>query len=145
MVFILVHSVGLYLFESKRLVLLEGLLWQGAQLTDLFHAFFFLLQQHSLSVGHLLQLLGVMVDRFVLLFFNVLPALHALLVVFYLQLSLIDEGVQICEMITRVKCLHTVNLIAHDLLNGNDLRVCSRLTLRSSQCVFDAFIDAIQL
>lgn len=80
----------LYLFECEGLVLLKGLLRQRAKLSDLLHALFFLLEQHALPVGHLLQLLGVMVDGVILLLLNVLPALHALNVVLDLSLCLVN-------------------------------------------------------
>lgn len=84
-----------YLFESEGLVLLKGLLRQRAQLSDLLHALLLLLQQHALPVGHLLQLLGVMVDGVVLLLLNVLPALHALDVILDLSFRLVNQRVQI--------------------------------------------------
>lgn len=84
-----------HLFKRERLVLLEGLLWQRAELTDLLHALLLLLQQHALPVGHLLQLFGVVVDGVVLLLLDVLPALHAFDVVFNLHLGLVDQCVQV--------------------------------------------------
>ena len=84
-----------YLFECEGLVLLKGLLRQRAELSDLFHALLFLLEQHALPVGHFLQLLGVMVDGVILLLFNVLPALHALYVVLDLCLCLVNQRIQI--------------------------------------------------
>lgn len=84
-----------HLFKRECLILLEGLLRQGAQLANLLHALLLLLQQHALPVGHLLQLLGVVVDGLVLLLLNVLPALHAFYVVLNLHFGLIDQHVQI--------------------------------------------------
>ena len=89
-------SEGEHLFECEGLVLLEGLLWQRAQLPDLLHALLLLLQQHALPVGHLLQLLGVVVDGVVLLLLDVLPAVHVLEVVLDLHLVLVHQSIQIC-------------------------------------------------
>jgi len=86
-----------YLFEREGLVLLKGLLRQRAELSDLLHALLFLLEQHALPVGHLLQLLGVVVDGVVLVLLDVLPALHALYVVLDLDLRLVDQNIQIWE------------------------------------------------
>lgn len=93
----LLRKLCLYLFECEGLVLLKGLLRQRSQFSDLLHALLFLLEQHALPVGHLLQLLGVMVDGIVLLLLNVLPALHALYVFLDLCLGLVDERIQIWE------------------------------------------------
>lgn len=84
-----------YLFQCEGLVLLKGLLREGAQLSDLLHALFLLLQQHPLSVGHLLQLLGVVVDGVVLLLLDGLPAVHAPDVLFDLPLRLVNQRVEI--------------------------------------------------
>ena len=97
-------SEGEHLFEREGLVLLEGLLGQRAQLSDLLHALFLLLQQHALPVGHLLQLLGVVVDGVVLLLLNVLPAVHVLQVVLDLHLVLVHQTVQICVGSRRGSC-----------------------------------------
>lgn len=86
-----------YLFECEGLVFLKGLLGQRAKLPDLLHALFFLLKQHALPVGHLLQLLRVVVDGVILLLLNVLPALHALYVVLDLSLCLVNQTIQIWE------------------------------------------------
>lgn len=84
-----------HLLEREGLVLLESLLRQRAQLTDLLHALLLLLEEHALPVGHLLQLLGVVVDSVVLLFLNVLPALHAPDVFLDLRLCLVHQRVQV--------------------------------------------------
>lgn len=89
--------VSVYLFECEGLVLLKGLLRQRAQLSDLLHALFLLLEQHALPVGHLLKLLGVVVDGVILLLLNVLPAFHALYVVLDLSLCLVNHRIQIWE------------------------------------------------
>lgn len=85
----------LHLFECEGLVLLKGLLRQRAELSDLLHALLFLLEQHALPVGHLLQLLGVVVDGVILLLLNVFPALHALNVVLDLSLRLVNQRIKI--------------------------------------------------
>lgn len=87
--------VCVYLFECEGLVLLKGLLRQRAELSDLLHALLFLLEQHTLPVGHLLQLLGVVVDGIILLLLNVLPTVHALYVVLDLHLGLVNQSIQI--------------------------------------------------
>lgn len=89
--------VFVYLFECEGLVLLKRLLRKRAELSDLFHALLFLLEQHTLPVGHFLQLLGVMVDGVILLLLNVLPALHALYVVLDLYLGLVSQRIQIWQ------------------------------------------------
>lgn len=91
------HCVCVYLFECEGLVLLKGLLRQRAQLSDFLHALLFLLEQHALPVGHLLQLLSVVVDGIILLLLNVLPAFHALYVVLDLPLCLVNQRIQIWE------------------------------------------------
>lgn len=96
---------GAYLLEREGLVLLEGLLRQRAQLPDLLHALLLLLQQHALPVGHLLQLLGVVVDGVVLLLLNVFPSLHALDVLLDLRLRLVHQRVQIWRRSSRRRTL----------------------------------------
>lgn len=90
-----VCCVCVYLFECEGLVLLKGLLGQRAELSDLLHALLFLLEQHALPVGHLLQLLGVVVNGVILLLLDIFPALHALDVVLDLPLCLVNQRIQI--------------------------------------------------
>lgn len=88
-------DIRIYLFQREGLVLLKGLLGERAQLPDLLHALLFLLQQHTLPVGHLLQLLGVVVDGVVLLLLDGLPPVHAPDVLLDLPLRLVNQSIQI--------------------------------------------------
>lgn len=92
---IIKHHMFVYLLECEGLVLLKGLLRQRAELSDFLHALLFLLEQHALSVGHFLQLLGVLVNGIILLLLNVFPSFHALYVVLDLSLCLVNHRIQI--------------------------------------------------
>lgn len=84
-----------HLLEAEGLVLFEGLLGEGAQLPDLLHALLLLLQQHALPVGHLLQLLGVVVDGVHVLLLHIFPALHTFLELFDSSFCFVNGIIQI--------------------------------------------------
>lgn len=85
----------IYLLKAQRLVLLERFLGKGAQLADLLHALLFLLQQHALAVGHLLQLFSVMIYGIHVFFLHIFPALHTFLELFNSSFCFVNGIIQI--------------------------------------------------